>query len=97
MSGRELGRVPILARVKAGTLSVKSAAVLLHVGSRHAKRLARRYRARGARSSYHKWKLPSSWTNSPKCPLRSRRCRCGDRFRYRLHSPAASIQRRNVS
>ena len=53
MSGRELGRVPILARVKAGTLSVKSAAVLLHVGYRQAKRLVLRYRAHGAKGLQH--------------------------------------------
>ena len=45
MSARELTRVEVLARVKAGALSVKSAAVLLQVGYRQAKRLVRRYRA----------------------------------------------------
>ncbi len=53
MSGQELTRVEVLARVKAGTLSVKSAAVLLHVGYRQAKRLARRYRAKGAKGLRH--------------------------------------------
>ena len=48
MSARELTRVEVLARVKAGALSVKSAAVLLHVSYRQAKRLVRRYRAAGA-------------------------------------------------
>ena len=47
MSARELTRVEVLARVKAGALSVKSAAVLLHVSYRQAKRLVRRYRAEG--------------------------------------------------
>ena len=32
MSARELTRVEVLSRVKAGTLTLKSAAVLLHVG-----------------------------------------------------------------
>ena len=47
MSARELTRVEVLARVKAGALSVKSAAVLLQVGYRQGKRLVRRYRAKG--------------------------------------------------
>ncbi len=54
MSGKELTRVEVLARVKAGTLSVKSAAVLLHVGYRQAKRLVRRYRAEGAKGVRHR-------------------------------------------
>jgi transposase len=53
MSVKELTRVGILARVKAGTLTVKSAAVLLHVGYRQAKRLVRRYRAQGAKGLRH--------------------------------------------
>lgn len=53
MSSKELGRVPILARVKAGTLSMQSAAVLLRVGYRQAKRLMRRYRAQGAKGLQH--------------------------------------------
>lgn len=53
MSARELTRVGVLARVKAGTLTVKSAAVLLGVGYRQAKRLARRYRAEGAKGLRH--------------------------------------------
>jgi transposase len=53
MSGRELTRVEVLARVKAGALSVKSAAVLLHVSYRQAKRLVRRYRAAGAKGMRH--------------------------------------------
>ena len=47
MSAKELTRVGVLARVKAGTLTVKSAAVLLHLGYRQTKRLLRQYRARG--------------------------------------------------
>src|SRR3989338_5283277 len=53
MSARELTRVEVLARVKAGALSVKSAAVLLHVSYRQAKRLVRRYRAGGAKGLRH--------------------------------------------
>jgi transposase len=53
MSVQELARVGVLARVKAGTLSVRSAAVLLGVGYRHAKRLVRRYRAHGAQGLRH--------------------------------------------
>src|SRR5712691_3745748 len=53
MSAKELTRVEVLARVKAGTLRLKSAAVLLDVGYRQAKRLARRYRARGAKGLRH--------------------------------------------
>src|SRR5438876_7745543 len=53
MSARELGRVEVLGRVKAGTQSVKSAAVLRHVGYRQAKRLLRRYRAEGAKGLVH--------------------------------------------
>jgi transposase len=54
MSARELTRVEVLARVKAGALSVKSAAMLLHVSYRQAKRLARRYRAEGAKGLKHR-------------------------------------------
>jgi len=54
MSARELTRVEVLARVKAGALSVKSAAVLLRVSYRQAKRLARRYRAEGAKGLKHR-------------------------------------------
>jgi transposase len=53
MSARELTRVEVLARVKAGALTVKSAAVLLRVGYRQAKRLVRRYRAQGAKGLRH--------------------------------------------
>jgi transposase len=53
MSARELTRVEVLARVKAGALSVTSAAVLLHVSYRQAKRLVRRYRAQGAKGLRH--------------------------------------------
>lgn len=53
MSVRDLTRVEVLARVKAGALTVKSAAVLLRVGYRQAKRLVRRYRAQGAQGLRH--------------------------------------------
>ena len=53
MSAKELTRVEVLARVKAGALSVQSAAALLHVGYRQAKRLVRRYRAQGAKGLRH--------------------------------------------
>jgi transposase len=46
-------RVEVLARVKVGALSVKSAAVLLQVSYRQAKRLVRRYRAKGAKGLRH--------------------------------------------
>lgn len=53
MSAKELTRVGVLARVKAGTLTVKSAAVLLHLGYRQTKRLLRQYRAQGAKGLRH--------------------------------------------
>ena len=54
MSARELTRVEVLSRVKAGTLSLGSAATLLAVSYRQAKRLARRYRAEGAKGLRHR-------------------------------------------
>ena len=54
MSGRELTRVEVLSRVKAGALSVGSAATLLAVSDRQAKRLVRRYRAEGAKGLKHR-------------------------------------------
>ena len=54
MSARELTRVSVFSRVKAGTLSVKSAAQWLAVSDRQAKRLARRYRAEGAKGLKHR-------------------------------------------
>ena len=44
----------VLSRVKAGTLSLGSAATLLAVSYRQAKRLARRYRAEGAKGLQHR-------------------------------------------
>ena len=54
MSARELTRVEVLSRVKAGTLSLGSAATLLAVSYRQAKRLARRYKAEGATGLKHR-------------------------------------------
>ena len=54
MSARELTRVEVLSRVKAGTLSLGSAATLMAVSYRQAKRLARRYRAEGAKGLKHR-------------------------------------------
>lgn len=54
MSGRELTRVEVLSRVQAGTLSLGSAATLMAVSYRQAKRLARRYRGVGAKGLRHR-------------------------------------------
>lgn len=54
MSARELSRVEVLSRVKAGSLSLGSAATLLDVSYRHAKRLAQRYRTEGAKGLKHR-------------------------------------------
>jgi transposase len=53
MSARELGRAGILARVAAGTLTLRSAAALMEVSYRQAKRLSQRYRAAGAKGLKH--------------------------------------------
>ena len=54
MSTRELTRAGVLARVAAGTLSLRSAATVMAVSYRHAKRLYRRYQAEGARGLKHR-------------------------------------------
>ena len=54
MSTRELTRAGILARVKAKALSLRSAATLMAVSYRQAKRLYRRYRAAGAKGLTHR-------------------------------------------
>jgi transposase len=54
MSVRELKRIAVFARVKAGTLKVKDAAVLLGVCERQAKRLWRKYRRQGPSALRHK-------------------------------------------
>ena len=54
ISARELTRVEVLSRVKAGTLTLGSAATMLAVSYRQAKRLARRYRTEGAKGLKHR-------------------------------------------
>ena len=54
MSVRELKRIEVLARVKAGSLKVKDAAVLLGVRERQAKRLWCRHRRKGPGGLRHK-------------------------------------------
>lgn len=54
MSTRELKRAGVLARVKATTLSLRSAAALMQVSYRQAKRLYRRYRQDGAAGLKHR-------------------------------------------
>lgn len=53
MSGRELTRVQVLGRVKAQSLRLVDAAVLMGVGYRQAKRLWRRFRRGGAAAVRH--------------------------------------------
>lgn len=53
MSTRELQRTGVLARVSAGSLSLGSAATVMEVSYRQAKRLYRRYREHGARGLKH--------------------------------------------
>jgi transposase len=53
MSTTELQRAGVLARVAAGTLKLGSAAALMEVSYRPAKRLYRRYRAEGAQGLKH--------------------------------------------
>jgi transposase len=54
MSTTELQRAGVLARVAAGTLKLGSAAALMHVSYRQAKRLYRRYRREGAKGLKHR-------------------------------------------
>jgi transposase len=54
MSTRELKRAGVLARVTAGALSLQSAARLMDVSYRQAKRLYRRYRKQGAAGLKHR-------------------------------------------
>lgn len=54
MSRRELTRVEVMARVKAGTLALTTAAGMLDVSYRQAKRLWRRYRQGGAKALQHR-------------------------------------------
>src|SRR5436190_21365260 len=53
MSTKELTRAGVLARVKAATLTLQSAATLMGVSYRQAKRLAARYQAKGAAGLRH--------------------------------------------
>lgn len=54
MSASELRRVGVMARVKSGTLKLGSAAQLLGISYRQAKRIYRRYRAEGAKGLKHR-------------------------------------------
>ena len=54
MSAQELTRAGVLARVAGGTLSLRSAATMMSVSYRQAKRLYRRYRAEGASGLQHR-------------------------------------------
>ena len=54
MSTTELRRAGVLARVAAGTLKLGSAATLMEVSYRQAKRLYRRYRVEGAKGLKHR-------------------------------------------
>jgi transposase len=54
MSRRELTRVEVMARVKAGTLSLRTAAGMLGLSYRQTKRLWRRYRQGGAKGLQHR-------------------------------------------
>ena len=54
MSVRELKRVEVLARVKTGTLTLRSASMVMAVSYRQAKRLWRRFRRQGAVGLRHR-------------------------------------------
>lgn len=58
MSARELSRVQVLGRVKAKSLALFDAAVLMGVGYRQAKRLWRRFRRGGAKALRHRSRRP---------------------------------------
>src|SRR5918992_657922 len=67
MSTTELRREGVLARVAAGTLKLGSAAALMGVSYRQAKRLYRRYRATGAKGLKHgSTGRPSNRASDPK-------------------------------
>ena len=53
MSTRELGRVEVMGRVKAGGLRLVEAAELLELSYRQAKRVWARYRGGGAKALQH--------------------------------------------
>ena len=73
MSARELTRVEVLSRVKAGTLSLGSAATMLAVSYRQAKRLVRRYRTEGAKPRMPSWRrrISLSTTIASRTPSRA--------------------------
>src|SRR5579864_5008475 len=54
MSARELERVEVLGRVKAGTLRLVTAATMLGVSYRHAKRLWKRFGREGPSGLQHR-------------------------------------------
>jgi Helix-turn-helix domain len=54
MSARELTRAGVLARVEAGTLRLRSAATMMAISYRQAKRLYRRYRTEGEKGLKHR-------------------------------------------
>src|SRR5258708_33502372 len=53
MSGKELRRAGVLARVKSGELKLGNAAVMMGLSYRQTKRLAKRYREAGAKGLKH--------------------------------------------
>ena len=53
MSGKELRRAGVLARVKSGELKLGNAAVMMELSYRQTKRLAKRYREEGAQGLKH--------------------------------------------
>jgi Winged helix-turn helix len=53
MSGKELRRAGVLARVKSGELKLGNAAVMMGLSYRQTKRLAKRYREEGAQGLKH--------------------------------------------
>ena len=71
MSTRELRRAGVLARVAAETLTLKSAATLMDVSYRQAKRLYGRYRAEGAKGLRHRGAGRTSTRGAP-ASLRTR-------------------------
>ena len=54
MSGKELRRAGILARVESGELKLVNAAVMMGVSYRQSKRLGQRYREEGAEGLKHR-------------------------------------------
>jgi transposase len=83
MSARELKRVAVLGRVKAGSLSLVSAATLMAVSYRQAKRLYRRYRIGGAKALQHR----SAGRRSNRATSGRRRCRALALIRQKYGGP----------